>query len=280
MSSNIVKFTNVSDQIEDCDFWNPSYISTSAWYDPSDASTITTATGVSQLDDKSGNNHHLTQENGAEQPEIGARTLNNLNLIHFNGSNHFMTNYTLDYGSGSPDIQMIGVILSDGDGSNVGYYFGYSDGIGGVGGGPGEGQVFSASDTGSSANRYYTGRYFNGYQSTTKAFTAGQAFIVSHAYPAGSTHVQNEIYIDGTSEVTTGNNNTGLLNFAGTNNQMCIGKAHALGVNYLEGAIGEIIMFNSILSEENRQKLEGYLAWKWGLVSNIPSNHPYKNELP
>ena len=30
----------------------------------------------------------------------------------------------------------------------------------------------------------------------------------------------------------------------------------------------------------NIEKAEGYLAWKWGLVSNLPSGHPYKNAAP
>ena len=30
----------------------------------------------------------------------------------------------------------------------------------------------------------------------------------------------------------------------------------------------------------NHQKTEGYLAWKWGLQSNLPSGHPYKNIAP
>jgi hypothetical protein len=28
------------------------------------------------------------------------------------------------------------------------------------------------------------------------------------------------------------------------------------------------------------EKAEGYLAWKWGLVNKLPSNHPYKNSPP
>lgn len=29
-----------------------------------------------------------------------------------------------------------------------------------------------------------------------------------------------------------------------------------------------------------RQKLEGYLAWKWGLEGNLPVGHPYENAAP
>ena len=35
-------------------------------------------------------------------------------------------------------------------------------------------------------------------------------------------------------------------------------------------------MWNSKLPDATRQKVEGYLAHKWGLSGNLPSNHPYK----
>jgi hypothetical protein len=33
-------------------------------------------------------------------------------------------------------------------------------------------------------------------------------------------------------------------------------------------------------SDVNRQKLEGYLAHKWGLGANLPVDHPYKTVGP
>jgi len=42
----------------------------------------------------------------------------------------------------------------------------------------------------------------------------------------------------------------------------------------------EILVFNSSVSTDDRLKAEGYLAWKWGLVSNLPVNHPYKAFSP
>ncbi len=38
----------------------------------------------------------------------------------------------------------------------------------------------------------------------------------------------------------------------------------------------EILVFNSQITTTQRQQIEGYLAWKWGLVSSLPSTHPYK----
>ena len=42
------------------------------------------------------------------------------------------------------------------------------------------------------------------------------------------------------------------------------------------GNIGEVIVYNSTITTDQRQQVEGYLAWKWGLVVNLPTNHPYK----
>ncbi len=38
----------------------------------------------------------------------------------------------------------------------------------------------------------------------------------------------------------------------------------------------EVIIYSAALTASQVQQVEGYLAWKWGLVANLPSNHPYK----
>ena len=42
----------------------------------------------------------------------------------------------------------------------------------------------------------------------------------------------------------------------------------------------ELIVYNAVLTQEDRQEIEGYLAWKWGLVGSLPANHPFKNYRP
>lgn len=46
------------------------------------------------------------------------------------------------------------------------------------------------------------------------------------------------------------------------------------------GLIGEVICYSNVLPLSNMQKVEGYLAWKWGLQSNLPAAHPYKYAAP
>ena len=42
------------------------------------------------------------------------------------------------------------------------------------------------------------------------------------------------------------------------------------------GPVAEVLIFSTKLSGQERQSVEGYLAHKWGLQSNLPSEHPAK----
>jgi hypothetical protein len=42
----------------------------------------------------------------------------------------------------------------------------------------------------------------------------------------------------------------------------------------------ELIILNQLPTTYQRQQVEGYLAWKWGIQANLPANHPFKNAPP
>ena len=48
---------------------------------------------------------------------------------------------------------------------------------------------------------------------------------------------------------------------------------------FFSGFIGEVIIFNRSLSTSERQNVDGYLAWKWGLQATLPSTHPYDSQF-
>jgi len=58
-----------------------------------------------------------------------------------------------------------------------------------------------------------------------------------------------------------------------------IGRTTTSGGNW-PGYMGEMLIFNSDLTNEDRQTTEGYLAWKWGLQGRLPITHPYKYDSP
>jgi hypothetical protein len=51
-------------------------------------------------------------------------------------------------------------------------------------------------------------------------------------------------------------------------------------VTTLTASVAEVIVYSTTPSDQQRQQIEGYLAWKWGLVANLPAGHPYKNYPP
>ena len=87
------------------------------------------------------------------------------------------------------------------------------------------------------------------------------------------------MWINGTSEGTpnrtqdTNTNNP--LSSTGTNAWKFM--MYNNGQNFLEGQFCEFIATDSL---SDRQKIEGYLAHKWGIESKLPSGHTYKDSAP
>jgi len=48
----------------------------------------------------------------------------------------------------------------------------------------------------------------------------------------------------------------------------------------LTASVAEVIVYSTTPSDQQRQQIEGYLAWKWGLQANLPAGHPYQNYPP
>jgi hypothetical protein len=46
------------------------------------------------------------------------------------------------------------------------------------------------------------------------------------------------------------------------------------------GNYGEFICYSTPLSTGDRQSVEGYLAWKWGIQGDLPVGHPYRDGPP
>ena len=89
------------------------------------------------------------------------------------------------------------------------------------------------------------------------------------------TGTSNFVFLNGTGATpvaTTGNFN--IVNY------LIGGALGETGTQLLNGDVGEVLLYNIALTTLQRQQVEGYLAWKWELVGNLPASHPYKNSPP
>jgi dienelactone hydrolase len=80
-------------------------------------------------------------------------------------------------------------------------------------------------------------------------------------------------------------NNPGIINFRYTTGSLILSGYTISGLkgaisNSWNGKIYEIVSYQSLLNTAERQKVEGYLAYKWGLQNLLPPSHPYKNTRP
>jgi hypothetical protein len=240
--------------------WNPRQISGCAlWLDGADVNGNGTnplnGASVSTWTDKSGNGRNASQSTSANRPSVG--TVNGRTAIVFSGSPVFMT---------LPDITSVPlsifILAASTQNENNTFYVS-------LGGSPNAvflreqfGPAIFGIDNGSGAGSYLTSvRDLN-------------THIWSFTLPAS---VSGTFAFDGSVVATSGftlNSNTNFVsNSIGTWNQQSAN-------GNIKAGISEIVMYNVDLSTSQRQNVEGYLAWKWGLVSSLPANHPFKRWPP
>lgn len=118
-------------------------------------------------------------------------------------------------------------------------------------------------ETSVSTNRGFWGSVYPGFTTHTNYGVNGQA--PTSAPP--NTAVTNPAIVS----------QTGLLRTSLNTLRIGLGSP---AFAYLNGFLSEVIISSTALTSTDRQKLEGYLAWKWGLVANLPTDHPYKTTPP
>jgi hypothetical protein len=223
------------------------------WYDAYDESTLTESGGiVSEWRDKSDSLWHLGQSVVTERPVTGTRKINGINALDFDdpdfmnktsGINYFFSQFTF-----------LAVATND-DNVNFKDYFKFYNSV--------------------TTDQIRCFRYFGDVMRLVTNTGDGDRSADS---PAGlGTGVQLiGGYYDGVN-VFSGLN--AVYNTGDSESSSIDIDAISVGLNNYDGAIGELVIIPTD-DLTNRQKLEGYLAWKWGLVSQLPSTHPYRFSPP
>ena len=127
-------------------------------------------------------------------------------------------------------------------------------------------QSFTMATTGSSIRAYR-----NNSSLSIATLPIGSSFIMADIFDG----TNNTIVMNGTGATPV--SNTGNFGIGFYEVGSSITEELAVAFN---GSYQEVIVYNSAPTTAQRQQIEGYLAWKWGLQGNLPSNHPFKNYRP
>ncbi len=245
--------------------WSPADINTLVWYDASDVTTITATNGtfLTQWDDKSGRGWTLSQLYYSS-PQTGTRTINGLNVIDFTAANQESIHTASS--SVAPSTNLIAIVVAahdiDGAGKSIILFpdrFGLQvDG------------VYCGKDKTAKGINVAGNLGFGTTVMGTNITAAVLNWDASAALPGSFIRA----FVNGTQ---IGSDNAYTLPLGAS--RLGIMSANNPGTT-TDGAVAEVIITYSDNSSETREKLEGYLAWKWGLVDKLDASHPYKNVDP
>lgn len=264
--------------------WTPSQISTALWLDAADTSTIVlNGSTVSQWNDKSGNGRNFAQATAANQPTYSATVLGGQPALTFDGASDFMSaGDTLDVGTTNLTIMtVVKYATNNQSGAIVGKSL--------LGPGAGRFSLYRAQSGGNLGVGTQYATFFGTPDVSAGAFTQAVDASTSTKIFGGEWNRTASGY----AKVWENGTNTASVAYAGDSlnlnntNELWIGAyqdtsgtAPPTANSYMNGQIAEIVIAQSSLSTDNRQKLEGYLAWKWGTQADLPVGHPYKNSPP
>ena len=217
------------------------------WMDAADSTTITrSGANITGWNDKA----NLYTGTATNNPQYNSNPINGLPTIHFDGASSRYVLITANNFNYSTMTYCLVIRWVSGSGGFMG-----TDTPGNYG------RALAVSSPNTQLLLY------SQFYTTTVALTAGQPCILFGYFNGTSdfTVILNGVKTLFSVAQGTGNTNTNGFNiglFNPTN-----GGSHSFDM-------GEGIVYNSILSDTQRQQVEGYLAWKWGLTNQLPSTHP------
>jgi hypothetical protein len=195
----------------------------------------------------------------ANKPTTNTRTINSLNVLDFDGNDWLDVDTFNTPSSGDMAFFMVAEIDSI-DNAN--------DALFSIDGGT-DFQFTAGNATQFDGHIDTIGMTGDNVDLTGGPFAGPSIYNLNFDYAGASVF---NAYIDGTKRSTDATCD-GIL----SNGPLAIFKNR--GSQYPNGAVGEFIVCKDV-TVENRQKIEGYLAHKWGLTDNLPSDHPYKTTVP
>ena len=261
------------------DDWAPTDANVVAWIDASDTSSYTrSGSTLTAVTDKAGT---YTMSIGST-PTVIANSLNNLNVFDFDG-NEYLQSTSYESQTTSGNHWAIGVFRFNTVNNTKDSFWSYETNAS-----PKRDYAVSSS----ASNNTWPGELdLDGLSSNRISNTIGNSEEWNLKSIQQNTYAITAVYfnktgnqigtrVDGQSAFKVVNDYTNSIQ----NNQELRLMRNRSSVE-LDGQLAEFFAVADIPGTSGTdistlEKGEGYLAWKWGLVSLLPSNHPYKNSAP
>jgi hypothetical protein len=270
--------------------WTPAVLRPALWLDASDLSTISIGTGVSEWRDKSGNGRHVSQGTGGTQPTLTQNGLNGLPVLSFNGSQYLTsisaasvwnflhnTNGSSIFavwraGNVADPNALYGLLGTSGLATaNIGFSLFWDDRVSST-----RNEKFAAQ-----ATRGVSGTSSLTNLSADLAHPPNNPTIISHIGDPGNAtaSARSAIRVNSASDIAN-NVETSAASASNASFTLQIGAA-GNNAQPLVGYIAEIIVLPSAIpGSQQRRRVEGYLAWKWGLQDRLPSATWFRDRPP
>jgi hypothetical protein len=274
--------------------WTPAYLPSTTnalWLDAADSTKVlTNASGaVTNWLDKSGNNRTFAQTVASNQPAYTSGGPNGLSVLSFTNSYLTSTNdrSTWTFLHDGTKVSMFSIVKvwtnSGATATNIGGYALW-------------GTAQLSATTGSYVyvdDRYANGRtnnmlhvVFGGTGASpvqnikNHTWVTGEYRLLSlYSDPGASTASNRSIIRANGTTVSQANTLTTAPKTGNPAYSLEIG-ALGNGVARFVGDFAEIVFLTGTTNDIDRQQMEGYLAWKWGMQGQLPAGHPYKDAAP
>jgi hypothetical protein len=249
--------------------WSPADLggALDLWFDADDASTLTLQHSVSEWRDKSGNGRHVGQAVPAQQPVLSPGALNGRQTVLFDGANDFLS----ATGVGALGVNDVSFFVL------MRYVSGSGEDLPVAIGQTGAGRAIRSMYRASGGTTHAFGTWTNDAFSNLSADVGG-AHHLFEAVQEGQSVWFWRTGVAGSPQPRSLPNMPIPVNFDG----IAVGSQQGGAVSnyFTHASVAEVVVSYTALAAPERQRIEGYLAWKWGLQGNLPADHPWKAAPP
>jgi hypothetical protein len=275
--------------------WTPAEITTALWLDAADSSTLFDAVSggslvaadgaIARWEDKSGNGRHATQSTVGARPIRKASIQNGLDVARGDGSRRMsIASSAAMFNAFHSAEAFLACVIRAGDISNPNALYGI---LGNAGTPTALRTGFAClwDDRASVPANNRLGCVFLRNNSEVVAreadnFLPNTFGVLDSLYDVQNATLANKttLSINGGSVV---NSASGTFSATAQTNASQDLFVFDYGINaFMVGDIAEMLLFNSPPAIDDRLRVIGYLAWKWGTQGSLPNDHPYKNAAP